>query len=266
MAAETEDTDGEREDRVRRVLDWQHNAQHAICDVVEPWAHGTVVRAATYPDYWDYNLVRVEQPLTLSTEELVAFTDEVLDGLTHRRVDFDDAAVAEPYRLELEPAGWFTTKLVWMRHGGEVPEGVASPGTPELELEEVGYDEAHELRVAWHVEDFPEVDPGNYHRQAREVALAKGAQVLISREGGEVVSFAQLERAGGSAEITQVYVHPDHRVGGRGTAMTRAAIEAAADADDLWICADADDRAKDLYAKLGFETITFTTELTKRPE
>jgi hypothetical protein len=48
--------------------------------------------------------------------------------------------------------------------------------------------------------------------------------------------------------------------------MTCAAIEAASDADDLWICADADDRAKDLYAKLGFETITWTVELTKRPE
>jgi ribosomal protein S18 acetylase RimI-like enzyme len=252
---------GKPDELVQRVLDWQHNAQHVVCDVVEPWAHGTVVRAVAYPDYWDYNLVRVEQPLELSTEELRAFTDAVLEGLEHRRVDFDDASVAERYRPELESIGWYTTKLVWMRHGGEVPAGAP----PAIEVEEVPYDEAHELRVAWHVEDFPEVNPGEYHRQAREVALAKGARVLVSREGDEVVSFAQLERADGSAEITQVYVHPDHRGGGRGTAMTRAAIEAASDADDLWICADADDRARHLYAKLGFELITETVELTKRP-
>lgn len=243
------------------MLDWQHEAQHTICDTVEPWAHGTVVRASRYPDYWDFNLVHVEEPPELSAEELRAFADEVMDGLEHRRFDFDDAEVAERYREDFESAGWFTTKLVWMRHGGEVPAGVAS----EVDVEEVPYDEAHALRVAWHVEDFPEVNPGEYHRQAREVALAKGAQVLVSHEGDDVVSFAQLERADGSAEITQVYVHPDHRGGGRGTAMTRAAIEAAGDADDLWICADADDRAKDLYAKLGFETVTWTVELTKRP-
>jgi GNAT superfamily N-acetyltransferase len=72
------------------------------------------------------------------------------------------------------------------------------------------------------------------------------------REGGVPVAFAQLERDGAGAEITQVYVHPEHRGGGRGTAMTRAAIEAADGVRDLWIAADDDDRPKELYARLGF--------------
>jgi GNAT superfamily N-acetyltransferase len=77
-------------------------------------------------------------------------------------------------------------------------------------------------------------------------------QVLAVRERGAPVAFAQLERDAAAAEITQVYVHPEHRGGGRGTAMTRAAIEAAGDVRDLWIAADDEDRPKQLYARLGF--------------
>jgi len=53
-----------------------------------------------------------------------------------------------------------------------------------------------------------------------------------------------------AAEITQVYVHPEHRAAG-GAAMTRAAIEAAGDEHDLWIAADDEDRPKQLYARLA---------------
>ena len=33
-----------------RALAWCHGAQAAVCDVLEPWAHGTVARATRYPD------------------------------------------------------------------------------------------------------------------------------------------------------------------------------------------------------------------------
>ena len=72
--------------------------------------------------------------------------------------------------------------------------------------------------------------------------MTRGVQVIAAREGDELVGFAQLERSDGGAEISQVYVRPEHRGSGRGTAMTRAAIEAAGDVDDLWIVADDEGR------------------------
>jgi ribosomal protein S18 acetylase RimI-like enzyme len=66
------------------------------------------------------------------------------------------------------------------------------------------------------------------------------------------VAFAQLQQDDAAAEITHVYVHPEHRGGGLGTALTRAAIEAAGDVRDLWIVADDEGRPKELYARLGF--------------
>ena len=252
-------------DKRRRAIAWNHSAHDAICDVQESWAHGTIVKATSYPDYWDYNLVRVEDDPAMSAAELAAFADEALAGFRHRRLNFDLPEAAAAVSAELEADGWDSLSLLWMLH-----ESPAPAVGPEIEVEFAPYEAVHELRVAWHEEEMPGVDPGNYHEQAREVALLRNAQVLIARDDdGEPTAFAQLEQAGDRAEITQVFVHPDLRGGGRGTAMTRMAIEAAnqrGDIAELWICADADDRPKDLYSRLGFRTAATTVELQKAPK
>jgi ribosomal protein S18 acetylase RimI-like enzyme len=233
------------DDVASRARAWHHAGHAAVCDIFEPWEHGTIVRATRYPSYYDFNVVRVEEDPAMGVEALVALADEALAGLAHRRVDFELAA-AESLRAGFEAKGWKALRLVWMRHAAPPPPG------PDVPVEEIPYDAVHDLRVAWYREESPDQDPGEYHAQAREVALRRHAQVLAVREGGEPVAFAQLEHNGAAAEITQVYVHPERRGGGRGTAMTRAAIEAAGDVQDLWIVADDDDRPKQLYARLGF--------------
>jgi GNAT superfamily N-acetyltransferase len=241
---------------------WRHSAHIAICDVIEPWEHGTIVRASRYPTYYDFNLVRVERDPQLSVDELIEVADRALAGLEHRRFDFEVVEAADPLRTGFESRGWKTLRLLWMRHEAPVP----ALGS-EIAVEEVPYDEVQALRVAWHYEDFPQAEPSGYHAAAREVALQRGVQVLAVRDPGsaEPIAFAQLERDGRSAEITQVYVHPDHRGGGRGTAMTRAAIEAAAGAEDLWIAADDEGRPKELYARLGFRPVWTAIEVTLWP-
>ena len=177
-------------------------------------------------------------------------TGALLSGLAHRRFDFELVEAAEPLRAEFKAAGWKTLRLLWMHHESPPPPG------PEIAVEAVTYDAVHDLRVAWHNEDFPAVvNPASYHAAAREVALRRGAQVLAVHEDGVPVAFAQLERDGdAAAEITQVYVHPDH-----------AAIEAAAGARDLWIAADDEDRPKELYARLGFRPVWTAMEVTLWP-
>lgn len=248
--------DGGPEARARA---WRRAALAAVCDVVEPWAHGTVLRATRYPSYFDFNVVRVEEDPGMNVEALVAFADEALAGLAHRRVDFDLVAAAEPLRPRFEAKGWKALRLLWMRHEAAPPPG------PDVPVAEVPYDDVHDLRLAWYEEDFPDQDPGAYHADAREVALRRDVQVLAVREGGTPVAFAQLERAGGAAEIAQVYARPDHRGSGRGTAMTRAAIEAAGDVHDLWIAADDDDRPKQLYGRLGFRPAWTAMEFLRLP-
>ncbi len=227
--------------------------------MVEPWAHGAVLRATRYPGYFDLNLVRVEDDPAMSVEALIAFSDEALAGLAHRRLDFDLVGAAEPLRRGFEARGWRAERLVCMRHGSR------PPAAPEVAVEEVPYDAARDLRLAWSREDFPDHDPAAYLAASREVAVRRGAQVLAVHEARAPVGFAQLERDGAAAEITHVYVHPDHRRRGRGTALTRAAIDAAGDVGDLWIVANEEARAKDIYARLGFRPTWRRMEFLRLP-
>jgi ribosomal protein S18 acetylase RimI-like enzyme len=120
--------------------------------------------------------------------------------------------------------------------------------------------------AGWGREAWPSPIPRGYHAQAREVALAQGAEVLAVREGDVLVAFAQVIRDDArGAEIARVYVAPAFRGNGRGTALTCAAMRAAGNVDDLWIVADDDERAKDLYARLGFRPAWRTMELTRLP-
>ena len=79
------------------------------------------------------------------------------------------------------------------------------------------------------------------------------------------VAYAQLSSDGRSTEVDQVYVSPDHRGRGLGTALTSAAISAAGDVDDLWIVADDEGRPKQLYARLGFRPVWKAIQALRLP-
>jgi GNAT superfamily N-acetyltransferase len=238
---------------------WQRAMVGTVCDVVEPWEHGTVLRATRYPTYWNFNVVEVEGDPGLSAAELIAVADEKLADFEHRRVDFENADAAEALRPDFEAAGWKAARLVWMRHQEPLPPGSS------LAVEEVDYDAVVALRRAWNKEDFPEIDQSAHMADARELSMTRAARVIASIEDGEPVGFAQLEYIDGSAEVTHAYVAAEHRGSGRGTALTRAAIEAAGPVDNLWITADDEDRPKQLYARLGFRPAWTSFEFLRTP-
>jgi ribosomal protein S18 acetylase RimI-like enzyme len=246
-------------DETHRAREWVHAAQAAVCDVIEPWQHGTVIRATRYPTYFDLNLVRVEEDVELSADEVVDVADRALDGLSHRQVGFEFAEAGEGAREGLHALGWKSTRLVWMRHEAPAPPAAGLP------VERVPYDDVHDLRVAWHYEDFPTLDTRDYFEHAREIAMRRNVEVFAVRDANGPVAFAELEHGPGAAEIASVYVHPDHRGAGLGTALTRAAIEAAGDVQDLWIVADADGRARKIYERLGFRGTWTLLNLMRLP-
>jgi ribosomal protein S18 acetylase RimI-like enzyme len=240
--------------------DWHHSLQAAVCDTLTPWEHGTVARASRYPSYFDYNVLRVEGETDMGFSELAAAADRGLAGLAHRRIDFEVAHVAQRLRGDFEAHRWKAMCLIWMRH--RTPAPAAPPGL----VEPVDYDLVHPLRVAWHAEDFdyPLTD-GAYFAQSREVALSRGARVLAVLEDGEPIAFAQLIHLRDRAEITHVYVAASHRGRGLGTAVTCAAIAHAHDVPCLWICADEEDRPKELYRRLGFVGVWSMVEFLRAP-
>lgn len=234
-----------------RARQWRLDDLRAVCDVLQPWEYGLFARSRRYPRYFVFNVVLVQQELPLGAEELIAIADEHLAGLEHRCVEFVSAEHGLALRAEFGRRGWRTALHLRMRHEGPRPRL-----DTDAHVEELPYEAAHELRLRWHQEDFPDVDARDHFADAAELSRLRDARVLAVTRGGRPVAFAQLERRGDGAEISDVYVHPDHRGQGIGTALTRAAILHAPDVRDLWIQADADDRPQHLYARLGFRTVT----------
>jgi ribosomal protein S18 acetylase RimI-like enzyme len=75
--------------------------------------------------------------------------------------------------------------------------------------------------------------------------------------GGEVVSYADLYQDGADAQVEDVGTLPEHRDRGYATAVVLAAIAAARSDGAEFVClvADANDWPRELYARLGFDTV-----------
>jgi len=241
------------------ALAWTRRPQELICDRIEPWEHGTVYRMSRYPTYFDFNVVRVQDDPGMSVETLIGFADVALAGLEHRQIDFDAADVAEPLRAEFHARGFKSTRLAWMHFRGPQPDAA------EIAVTEVTYDVVEPLRITWHQEDFPGRDDSEYHAHAREVRLALGTRSLVVYEDSGPVAYASLDLGDDEIEIGALYVLPEYRGAGRGTALTQTAVAAAGDVEHLWICADDEDRPKRLYARLGFRPVLTTTQFLRLP-
>src|SRR4051812_43968100 len=195
-------------DLAARALAWIRASRESVCDVIEPWEHGTVLRASRYRSWYNLNLVRVEDEPGMRVAELISFSDRALAGLEHRMISFERARAAVPLRADFEAAGWTFTRLVWMHHEGPRPGAAGADGQ---RVSVVPYDAVAALRSAWHAEDFPGHDPSQFHSQVREVALARGSRVLAIVEEGEPIAYAGLDVGEDGIEIAAVYVRADHR-------------------------------------------------------
>ena len=79
---------------------------------------------------------------------------------------------------------------------------------------------------------------------------------FVVEEAGEVVAAAAGYTWGGVCEVRTLWVHPDHRRSGMGSAlMARAIDEARERGCRLMFLTTYDFQAPGFYARLGFETI-----------
>lgn len=244
------------EERFRRwYLPWKQR----ICEEVRPFSHGTVFRSPRRPDYWEYNCIQLDRPMEAG--EMVAAADRELFGCAHR---FAEWMIPMPNGVvvELREHGWIADPLIFLLHDGRaIPDGRA-------EFAEVDYDVVRALRDIWHREDFGEhAEPESFHAQAREVAELADVRVIAAVEEGRPIGFAQVETHDGGSEISQVFVRPERRGAGLGSALTARAIRVGGDAAaDVWICAERDGRPRQLYERLGFHVVIETGVAIRPPK
>ena len=142
-----------------RFRRWHLPWKARVCEEARPFSHGVVFRSSRYPDFWDYNCIRLDRPMDAG--EMIAAADRELADCAHRFVEW---TIAMPDRVvdELREHGWMATPLVYLLHDRRpVPRALG-------DLVEVDYDQVRELRDLWHREDFGDhTEAVTFHAQAR---------------------------------------------------------------------------------------------------
>lgn len=223
------------------AIAWRHAQDALACDTLEPWAHGTVLRTPSSPDYWDVNAVRVEDA-GLAASDMEAAAEALLAGLRHRKLDVEDEPTGAAARLHFAAKGWLTDRYAMMRRRGR--------GTPQPGVEEVSLADTRALRVEWYAEHADEIPEREAFARLQEpIAARRGMRAFMAEGQG----FAWLAVGEDAVEIESLYVRPAARGRGLGTRLVEAAL-AACGRHVAWVVADDEGRARRLYERLGFVT------------
>jgi GNAT superfamily N-acetyltransferase len=254
-------------DLAARAIAHRHAVHASVCDRLEPWAHGTAVRASDLPTFYTFNTVRVEDAAEgLSAEALAAVADRLQAGLSHRQVEVEVQATGERLRPGFAALGWHVERTVWMELEG-APRGVAARTGPG-ELSEVPFTRTRALREAWFGTSPFALGPdavARFMAVEERVAARRGTRALMAwGPAGEPAGFAAFARSGPAAEVEQVYVEPSRRGRGTGGRLVAEAVRLAG-AGRTWIVADDEDEAKRLYARLGFVPTWIQHVFTRTP-
>ena len=204
-------------------------------------------------------VVTGDLPHDLGAAAVLSFVDDAFSGrgLTHRKVDVLDDAVGRRLTDDLVAAG-FDASPVLLMVATTTP--TPSPGVIVVEV-------VDEVEMAGLVEKGWQLTAPDFTAETvrqlvdRRAAAPRAADIvrLAVRDpaSGALASKADLLLRGDTAEIDDVLTLPDHRGRGYASAIVLDAVARArrAGADLVFLEAAEDDWPKDLYVRLGFETV-----------
>ena len=218
------------------------------------------------PRVYDRNFLLVTEP-EADTKSVVRAADRLQGGagLAHRKVVFEYETAGAPVAGALGDAGWEHRRLAILAHR----PGKRAATFPER-LAEVS--EVDRLALLPALEAMIRSEPwGTDDEVVRQLSAADAAlekaieQRCFARlVDGSVVSSCRLYSDGSIAQIEDVATLPGHRQRGYGEAVvTRAATEAWARHDLVFLTAVDGRWVKRWYERLGFEQIGLRYEATR---
>lgn len=246
---------------LERAIAFEEGLRRQAVDEVVPFRFGEALLTPSLPHVWDLNVLRVLDGKP-SAEEVAAEAERIQEGagLAHRRVVADDEALLPGF----QELGWETTRYVFMTHrGGGTRE---APGIGVQEVERAALLPLREALVReapWGDNDEAVSQILAAQTRAAKAGRARHFVVLVDGEG---VSAAELYSDGRTAQVEDVITLASHRNRGYASAVILHAVEAAlvAGHDFVFLVADAEDWPKELYARLGFEAIGYTSAFQRR--
>jgi ribosomal protein S18 acetylase RimI-like enzyme len=238
-----------------RAFDFLRSFAALSADAVEPLPpYGQVLRTPTLPAARNLNclVVTVADP-ALDATDLVRLASDVLSGAPEPQFVVEDDATGERLEGPLLRAGWHIERALLMTLGPapavDVDRSAVRDGTE---------DETVALMSRWYAEEESDQGPEVLRQldaYARREAQRVPQRRFVVDHGGGAAGSCTLRARDGVAQVEDVFVAPELRGRGAGTALVaHAAAVSRSEGHDLTIIvADADGRAKRLYERLGFE-------------
>jgi len=234
-----------------------------IAPRVEMLSYGVGLFNPTIPSMWDFNFVWVDSVARLNGARLIADADRLhaAAGAEHRQIIISPETIGRALARGLEGSGYLPRRHVLMVQRREADRQAAEHAVAELDVEEVVRFTERELRHA-----ATELRTDQVVESKRVVSRAQARFFGVRKRRG-VVSACDLYARGEIAQIEAVITDGRHRNRGYARAVVlHAATEARrAGARLVFLQAEEDDWPKELYAKLGFDTVGALTLFLRRP-
>lgn len=232
---------------VGRIGGFRRALQERLAERRVESAHGTALLCDSLRDVYELNYLRLDRGG--EAQELAAEAERALDGCFHRRIVADEA----PPPRELDGLGWSQTIHLVMALRRPADRAVDTAAVREVPFEAI-----EPLRARL-ILDEPWGDAEvarSLNEAKRRVLAAVPTRFLAACQGGEPLAWCEVRSAGGVAQIEDVNTLPEARGRGLGRAVVqRAADEARAAHDVVFLEALADDWPRELYARLGFDAV-----------
>jgi predicted GNAT family acetyltransferase len=215
----------------------------------------------------DLNFLRADSTEGASAEDLAAETERVqgLLGLRHRRVTVMDRAESERLKPGFTELGWRTTAYVVMA-SRQPPEREADlSGVREAEPEELRPLWAEGMRSAPFAEDEEVVEQLVAAKDV--VAAAVPTRYYVAEVGGEIAAYCEFYSRDGIGQFEAVMTREPYRNRGLASALVLKSLEQSrADGNELtFLIALENDWPRQLYERLGFETVGLFDDFLKSP-
>jgi len=232
-----------------RIRKFSRALAEAAAEQRVPSAHGVGLFNPSTPTVYDANYLRVDELTT--AEEHAAEADLLMEHFWHRRIATD--AGGSQLADSLERLGWTQSTHIVMAHVREPDRLVDTSAVREVTLDALA--EPH-TRVTL-AETYGTVELAEQLFAAkRRIGAATPTRYFAVELEGTVAAYCELRSGGATAQIEDVNTLGAYRGRGLGRLVVQHALNQARQGHDLvFIEALADDWPKELYGKLGFETV-----------
>jgi GNAT superfamily N-acetyltransferase len=238
-----------------QILRFLRATEEAVCDRVQPTAHGAAMLTPSLPLVWQLNSIHVDDE-NACVEALVREAEEVQGALSHRKLVVHDEALGARLAPRLEAMGWNVFRLLVM-----VQRRSAERRVPPDAGGEISRAEGAAALAA-----FRREQPFGWQEEAVRYGHTLEAHDFGSPPG-EPACACRLYSDGELAQIDEVGTVEARRRRGHASAAVLAATSnaAAAGRRPIFLLTDANDWPQQLYRRLGFDAIGSVHEFLKLP-